>query len=185
MPLIFLSVLSFCYNMPLFSAGDKKYGLRNITGLKALLIALVWSISCILIPILKASHAQLIIISTPELIVLIFKRLLFIGAMTIPYDIRDVFEDRKLGVKTIPVIMGEKRAYLFCQALFVLYLLMMILFRNHGNFLDFLAFLTTFLITWWLIFRSEQEKNEYYYFFYLDGVFILQYIMLLVFPALL
>jgi hypothetical protein len=30
----------------------------------------------------------------------------------------------------------------------------------------------------WLIFKSKWEKNEYYYFFYMDGVLILQYVIM-------
>src|ERR1700709_1503759 len=48
--LVFLSVLSFCYSLPIFSVGEQKFGLRNIPGLKTFLIALVWTMSCVLLP---------------------------------------------------------------------------------------------------------------------------------------
>ena len=39
----------------------------------------------------------------------------------------------------------------------------------------------TAILTGWLIFKSKWEKDEYYYFFFVDGVLILQYLMVLLF----
>jgi hypothetical protein len=113
--LIFLSILSFCYSLPLFSLGDQKFGLRNIPGLKSFLITLVWTLSCVLLPVLEAQDLHLADVSMRDITIMIAKRFLLIGALTIPFDIRDLFYDRQAGLKTIPVAWGEKNAYLFCQ----------------------------------------------------------------------
>jgi 4-hydroxybenzoate polyprenyltransferase len=179
--LIFLGIISFCYGLPLFSVGDQKFGLRNIPGLKPFLITLVWTMSTVLFPILEAQDLHLTAISMHDTTLLIAKRFLFVGALTIPFDIRDLFEDRRLGVKTIPVILGEKGAYLFCQVMLVGYVILLFLFRNNGFSLNFFALTLTAILAGWLIFKSKWEKNEYYYFFYMDGVLILQYVILIVF----
>ncbi len=101
--------------------------------------------------------------------------------MAIPFDIRDLFQDRKLGLKTIPVVFGEKNTYLLCQVLLAGYLILLFLFKDHGFDNTFFALTLTVILMGWLIFRSKFEKNEYYYFFYLDGVLILQYALLVVF----
>ena len=178
--LIFLSVLSFCYSIPLFTIGDHKFGLRNIPGLKPILITLVWTLSSVLLPIMEAEHLHLANVSMRDTTILIAKRFLLIGALTVPFDIRDLFQDRQSGLKTIPVAWGEKNAYLFCQVLLSGYVVLLFLFRNNGFNTDFWALTITAALTGWLIFRSKWEKNEYYYFVYLDGVLILQYIALLV-----
>lgn len=182
--LIFLSILSFGYGLPLFTVGEHKFGLRNIPGLKPFLITLVWTMSCVLFPVLESMHNHLTDISMRDTTILIAKRFLFIGALTIPFDIRDLFDDRKMGLKTIPVVWGEKNAYLFCQVLLAGYIVLMFLFRQNGFSLDFFALTLTMFLTGWLIFRSAWEKNEYYYFFYLDGVLILQYVMVVAFSFL-
>ena len=179
--LIFLAVLSFGYGLPLFSIGDQKFGLRNIPGLKLLMITLVWTMSCVLLPILEAQANQLATISMRDTTILIAKRFLFIGALAIPFDIRDLFEDKQLGLKTIAVAWGEKNAYLFCQILLLGYVVLSFLFRNIGFSTDFWALALSVVLTGWLIFRSKWEKNEYYYFFYMDGVLILQYIFVIAF----
>jgi len=179
--LIFLALISFCYGLPLFSFGDQKFGLRNIPGLKPFLITLVWTMSTVLLPVLEAQDLHLTTISMHDTTILIAKRFLFIGALTVPFDIRDLFEDRKSGLKTIPVLIGEKGAYLFCQVMLGGYIVLLFLFRNNGFNHNFWALTSTALLAGWLIFKSKWEKNEYYYFFYMDGVLILQYVMLLVF----
>ncbi|MBD1395480.1 UbiA prenyltransferase family protein [Mucilaginibacter glaciei] len=178
--LVFLSILSFCYSLPLFSVGEHKFGLRNITGLKPFLITTVWTLSCVLLPILEAQDQHLADISMRDITILIAKRFLLIGALTVPFDIRDLFQDKQYGLKTIAVSWGEKNAYLFCQVLLAGYVALLFLFRNNGFNADFFALTLTAVLMGWLIFRSKWEKNEYYYFFYLDGVLVLQYVCLVV-----
>lgn len=182
--LIFLSVISFCYSLPLFSIGEQKFGLRNIPGLKQFLITLVWTMSTVLLPIIEAQHFNLTNISMRDTTLLIAKRFLFIAALTVPFDIRDLFDDRKSGLKTVPVMWGEKNAYLFCQVLLAGYIVLLFLFKDNGFNHDFWALTITAILTGWLIFKSKWEKNEYYYFFYVDGVLILQYLVLLIFNRL-
>ncbi len=179
--LILLSILSLGYGMPLFSTGNQKFGLRNIPGLKLLLIGVTWTLSVVLLPIIEAENSQPNAISRKDILLLLAKRFLFITAMAIPFDIRDLFQDRKLGLKTLPVVFGEKNAYLICQLLLAGYLVLLFLFKNHGFDTNFFALTLTILLAGWLIFRSKFEKNEYYYFFYVDGILILQYVLMLIF----
>lgn len=182
--LIFLGALSVAYSLPLFAIGDHKFGLRHIPGLKAVLITLVWTLSCVLLPILEAQDLHLANISLRDTTILVAKRFLFIGALTVPFDIRDLFHDRASGLKTIPVAWGERNAYLFCQFLLAGYIFLLFIFRNHGFSVDFWSLTATVVLTGWLIFKSKWEKNEYYYFFYLDGVLILQYVVMIAFNLL-
>lgn len=177
--LIFLAILSFAYGLPLFAMGDKKFGLRNIPGLKLILITFVWTMSVVLLPVLEAQTARLADITLQDTTILAAKRFLFIAAMAIPFDIRDLFQDRQFGLKTIPVAWGERNAYLFCQLLLIGYLVLLFLFRNNGFNADFFALALSIILTGWLIFRSKWEKDEYYYFFFLDGVLIVQYVFVI------
>jgi 4-hydroxybenzoate polyprenyltransferase len=179
--LILLSVLSVGYSLPLFKKGNKRFGLRNVPGIKSLMITLVWVMSCVVLPIFESEHWQQIQVSVSDEAILIAKRALFIFALTIPFDIRDLFQDATAGTKTIPVIFGEKKAYLFCQALLAGYMVLLFLFKGNGFNHDFFALSLTAVLMGWLIFKSEWEKDEYYYFFYMDGVLILQYVFLVAF----
>jgi 4-hydroxybenzoate polyprenyltransferase len=179
--LVFLSFISIGYSLPLFSIDDRKFGLRNIPGLKSLLITTVWVLSCVLLPIFEAQSQHLATTTLHDTAILVSKRFLFVFALTLPFDIRDLFSDRNLGLKTIPVMVGEKKAYLFCQALLLGYIVLLFTFMKNGLSSDFYALTLSVILMGWLIFKSEWEKNEYYYFFYMDGVLIIQYLLVVVF----
>jgi hypothetical protein len=97
--LIFLAVLCIGYSIPLFTIGDHKFGLRHVPGLKPFLITLVWTLSCVLLPVLEAQDMHLTTITMRDTTILVAKRFLFIGALTIPFDIRDLFHDKKPALK--------------------------------------------------------------------------------------
>jgi 4-hydroxybenzoate polyprenyltransferase len=176
--LVSLALVSVAYSLPIFSINDKHFGLRNIPGVKLFLIAAVWSLSCVLLPILELESSIEASVSMNDSIILIAKRFLFIAAITVPFDIRDLFQDKSNELKTIPVIVGERKALLICQGLLVVYLVLLFLFTKSidGNFLGLML---TIILSGWLIFKSKWQKNEYYYFFYLDGTMIVQFVMLL------
>jgi hypothetical protein len=92
--LIFLwGYFAFCYSVPLFTIGDHKFGLRHVPGLKPFLITLVWTLSCCTIACTRSSGPMHLtdINMRDTTILMIAKRFLFIGALTIPFDIRDLF----------------------------------------------------------------------------------------------
>ncbi len=175
--LAFLGVISVTYSLPIFTLQDKKFGIRNIPGLKLFLIAMVWSTSCVLLPILELESSQSIIIPARHTLLLIAKRFLFIAAITVPFDIRDLFQDRENSLKTIPVLVGEKNSYLVCQGLLLAYLVLLFLFTNSFDS-NFFGIMLTILLTGWLILKSSRKRDEYYYFLYLDGMMIVQFLML-------
>jgi len=180
--LIGLGLISVAYSLPIFSFNDKRFGLRNIPGVKLFMIAMVWAGSCVLLPILEIDANNAAMISINETIILLAKRFLFIAAITVPFDIRDLFQDKSNELKTIPVILGEKNALLICQVFLVSYLLLLFTLTEKFDS-DFFALSLTILLSGWLIFKSKWKKNEYYYFLFLDGTMILQLIMLLLFST--
>ena len=178
--MVFVGVLSVAYNIPFLTLNNKKIGLRNIPGIKLFLIAFVWASSCVLLPIVELESLHQIQVPLSETVLLVAKRFLFICAITVPFDIRDLFQDKLYELKTIPVILGEKKAWIFCQALLAIYLLLLVLFTKHIN-IDVIGLTLTVMLTGWLIFKSNFKRNEYYYFFYLDGTMLLQYLILMAF----
>ena len=178
--MVFTGLIAVGYNVPFLTLNQQKIGLRNIPGIKLFLIAMVWSVSCVLLPIVELERSHQINISSAETLLLVAKRFLFIAAITVPFDIRDLFQDKLYALKTIPVMLGEKKAYLFCQLLLAGYFALLLLFRQ-ANYLDIIALTITLILAGWLIFKSTIKKNEYYYFLYLDGTMLLQYLVLILF----
>lgn len=168
-------VIAVAYNFPFLWIGGKYTGLRGLPGAKLFIIAAVWALSCVLSPIVEL-HFSGTITPTSSTVILTIKRFLFVVAITIPFDIRDLFQDKQYQLKTIPVLLGEKGALLLCQILLGTYIGLLFIFSNPIHYYTLaLAFVTLF--TGWLIFKSQWQRNEYYYFFFLDGTLLLQYLV--------
>lgn len=177
--LIGLALISVAYSIPLFSIQEKKFGLRNIPGLKLFLIASVWSLSCVLLPILEMENNQLIFISLNDTLLLLTNRFLFIAAITVPFDIRDIYQDKFYELKTIPLLFGERWALIISQGMLVTYLSLLVLFTQQFDS-NFFGLCLSIIITGWLIYRSKWKKDEYYYLLFLDGTMILQFVLLMI-----
>ena len=90
---LLIVIISFCSFMYPFI-------LRTIPYIKIYLIALVWCLSTVL---LTATENNLVI--SIDVILSLISRFLFIVAITIPFDIRDIKFDA-LTLKTIPMLFG-------------------------------------------------------------------------------
>jgi len=129
---VFLISLFFCllcvwYVVPLFL--HKK--LREITGVKILVIALTWSYSCVGFPLLNAQFSMYYIMQFFILVALYFV------AITLPFDIRDMHTDISVQ-STIPQLIGQKRARIFgLLLLLIVYLSHFILNISEWNNLFF------------------------------------------------
>lgn len=165
-------LLAVAYSLPIFTLNNRPIGLRNLPGIKLFLIALVWSLSTVAFPIIEAEGSYGMSVPFTETFLLTTKRFLFIAAITIPFDIRDFFQDKIYELKTLPVLLGVRKSQWICFGFLVVYLVLVLLF-NNGILLDVIASSTTVLITSWLIFKSNFKRDEYYYFLLLDGTMLL------------
>src|SRR5690606_30678237 len=98
--LLIMGVMGMAYNIPVLqdTTTGQRFGLRQIPGLKLFYIGLVWAMSCVLLPVAEAHHDGWLVQWFPvmQLMCWVF---LFIVVITIPFDIRDIYQDRHYGLK--------------------------------------------------------------------------------------
>ncbi len=153
----------------LISAGYSLKNLRGLPYLKIILISLSWAIACGLIPSLFLNEAPASLIIKNTLWVF-----LYILAITIPFDIRDVGIDED-HQKTIPQWVGIPKSKLI--GLYSLVIALVPLFFLTC-YLVFFGFIIAFTLAWLLIRDSFPEKQELYFSFMIDGHIILQFLLL-------
>ena len=167
-------VFAMAYNLPVIWIKGKKLSLRSLPGAKLFIIGAVWALSCVLAPIIDLRNAGVEVTNSSTWI-LVIKRFLFVIAITIPFDIRDLFQDQQYQLKTIPVMLGKKGALIFCQILLGTYIVLLLIFSSPLYYYTLtLAGITLF--TGWVILKSQWQRNEYFYFLFLDGTLLLQYL---------
>jgi 4-hydroxybenzoate polyprenyltransferase len=173
-----LGAITFLYSFPVYKKGIKIFRLREVPLAKIFIISLVWSATCILLPVVQAGlkpHPQL-------LLLLIAERFLFVFAITVPFDIRDMESDRKAGLKTLPLLAGEKWADRIANAAMFLFITLCSLHYGYLHQFHFeAAFLISGLSTLYFLNSKRIRKLPDYHYGVLDGTMALQGLLVLAF----
>lgn len=142
----------------------KDRNLRGIPFLKIYLIALVWVMVTMIIPLINENQLNIDALSFSMI------HLIYFVAVTIPFDIRDLkFDDPKQ--KTIPQIIGKKHAvFVSGILLFVFYILALVLM---GKLATNPLFHAAILLQMILLLKMHEKRNEIYTTIFIDGSLIL------------
>jgi 4-hydroxybenzoate polyprenyltransferase len=169
---VHLAVISLAYYFS-FEIGSAKFTpLRKIPLLKAFVISYVWAGSSVLLPAIRNS----ISVGSSEVVQLFIERYLFLFALAIMFDIRDLSADHK-NIHTIPGLVGSFKTKIVS---FVLLLVAGIIVLFHYKDLYLIcAFLLSFLIAAFFIYKAKADSGEYYFLLIMDGAMILQFILVL------
>ncbi|MEJ2153971.1 MAG: 4-hydroxy-3-methylbut-2-enyl diphosphate reductase [Desulfobacteraceae bacterium] len=108
--LFFMSVLGLTYNLrmlPYLVGGHIKFrSLRSFPGSKTFLIALAWGVVTAVLPALAVENGRLL---TGAVVFLWAAGLVF--CRTAFFDILDMQGDRIVGKETLPILIGQQRAF--------------------------------------------------------------------------
>ena len=160
-------ILTLLYAVPIF-----RKNLRNISSIKILIIALVWAGVTTLLPMLDVK----VFTFSKNQILAFVQRFLFVIALTIPFDIRDLqFDDQKL--QTIPQKIGIEKTKKFGFVLLAFCLLIEFFITQNSNFK--VVFLVVFLMLLFLLMRAKTKQPKYYSSFWVEAIPIFWYIFLL------
>ena len=167
LPVVGLGFVSIIYGLPIYKNGSNLFRLRDIPGLKIFLIAFVWSYVTEGLPALINSESLHYLA--------LFERFLFIFAITIPFDIRDINYD-SYDLVTIPRYFGINTAK--WMALFAIFLSELILFyrfffNNDLNLIGAVAIYIAYEFSFLLIYRCHLYSKERYFTIGVEGMSIL------------
>jgi 4-hydroxybenzoate polyprenyltransferase len=174
--LVPLAILTFLYSIPLFKKQEIRFRLKEIPGIKTILIALVWTAMTVVIPTLQSGHEFRFL----PFILVFAERFTFIFAIAIPFDIRDMRADALAGIRTIPVASGEKRSLQICYFALLFSLILAIVHYSlfHMAFIV-PAFAFSIASVYSLINTKNLRNMQFYYHGILDGCIILHGLMIL------
>ncbi len=163
-------VISLGYVLPVLGTGKR---LRDIHYLKIFLIAITWAWVTVVVPALTSTQSW-----TIWLTLLTLERVIFIFAITLPFDIRDFQIDAHTGVKTIPGyigMVGTKKLSIVC-----LVAALLLAALNLGQIYTwgtFTGFLISILLTGLIIWKADKVRHDYYFTGLVDGTMVLQFLL--------
>lgn len=160
-----------------FSAGVSflyPFGLRKIPYFKIIVIGSVWTISTMFLLIVESNY-----LIDQNIILYLIARFLFVFAISIPFDIRDLKYD-KLSLKTIPIVFGESKARLIAIcALFIMEIITIIQYSNFDlSFNNLLSFSLLILLSSIMVIKSNQKQGDMYFSFWVESMSIACYLFL-------
>lgn len=165
------ALLTAAYALPLHR---RLSGLRQVYGLKIFVIGLVWSFVTVLLPLAQAHDFAF---PDPEVFAAFFQRLLFVIALTIPFDIRDRASDPEtLG--TIPMIFGNRNAILFGFLLLGASMVIELFFRTN-SLPQVMLFTLMVMLTGIMLWKSIHRHTAYLASFWIEGIPILWALLLI------
>ncbi len=147
-------------------------GLRNVPGLKLFLITATWAGVTMIFPLFVAGVHQ------TEIVYLhVLQRLLFVFAITIPFDIRDAQLDLE-ELATLPQILGVNVSKLIAIAALILYLVLDVHFNSSNSnyfWIDFFIMALSII----MIGFSGMKRQRYYTAFWIEALPIVWYLLYL------
>lgn len=168
--LVPLGVASLGYSLPVIWGRSGPYRLKDIAGLKIFLIAFVWTGATAFLPAVEIYDDPF----RPEVAALCLERALFIFAITLPFDIRDMTRDRAAEIWTIPLVFGRARTRLLALVILGAFILSVVLHYGVSPTSPTLPLAVSAAITGWLLWRADRPHDELYYVGKLDGMMALQ-----------
>jgi len=133
--------------------------LRSIPFLKIFIISFVWGGTIALLPVATIDSIFDLAEFKPQLMAAsIF---FFVLGETIPFDIRDMEEDARKKLKTLPLKFGIRNSKLISLTA---YSISMSLFYSAGfNFQIVISFSLTLALSGFLIYKVSKNRSEFYY----------------------
>ncbi len=147
--LLFMSFLGLTYNLsmvPYTGNGQLKFrSLRSFPGSKTILIALAWGVVTAVLPALAAENSSPL---SGAVVFLWAASLAF--CRTAFFDILDMQGDRIVGKETIPILIGERRAFTLLKYLLVLGMVLLVAAAAAGavTALGYPLILPSLLLGW-------------------------------------
>ena len=152
------------------------FGLRKIPFFKIVIISFAWSISTMLLLVVEND----VVISINEILHLVV-RFLFVFAITIPFDIRDLHYDNK-NVVTLPLFFGVGKSKLIAFLALGICMLISGIQNYTGNLMlaHLLAIILLCFNSLIFVWNSNENRGEMYFSFWGEGLSICSYLFLVI-----
>lgn len=149
-----LALISIAYSLPLLPTKNGWKRLRDIPGVKIYAISGVVTLTTSSLPLILLNS-----FNGTDIALLGIERFLFIFAITIPFDVRDIRIDQKWNLQTIPLIAGKENALKIAKGLVALSSLITVIHGFQSEILNWTIVVALLLANAWAIYIIEKFKT--------------------------
>ena len=171
-----LAVMCGAYSLPVLRPLPVPFDrLKEIAGLKVFLIAGVWAMATAWLP---AVESGALAADGASVLLVVLRRFVFVAAIALPFDVRDLSRDAAAGIRTIPMVLGTSGTRRLSLAMLLLFagLSAIRLGMDSG---DQAALLMSVGPTAAALLALSPHRGDLYYSLLLDGTMVMQSVLVL------
>jgi len=175
--IILIGVVTFFYAIPLIPRHfllDEQRNLRQISGLKIYVIAMVWTLTTVLFPLVNYG-----VEINAEVLLAVLQRAIYVVVLMLPFEIRDLKYD-SLKLATVPQKIGITNTKIFGSILLLVFILID-LFKAHLDMENIIIHGTLALVTFPFLIFAKKNQSKYYSAFWVESLPIVWLVLLLLF----
>ncbi|MGN6246829.1 MAG: UbiA family prenyltransferase [Ginsengibacter sp.] len=173
--LALLGAISFLYSFP-FLPFPKRRRIKDYGFLKIVTLSLLWTLVTVWFPANSFAFDR-------WLFTFIFiKRFIFMFVLCLLFDLRDIEIDRHEKIHTLPVLLGKKTSYFLSYILLILFLLItLVQYFYQPQLAFFIAMVLSAIVTFGIIEGTKKTNSDFIYLAGIDGMMLLQALLVYLF----
>lgn len=164
---VILGIVTFFYAIPIMIPKqylfDNHKNLRQVSGLKVYLIALIWMLTTVFLPLVNNDSYI-----NSDVIIIGAQRFCFVLVLMLPFEIRDLNYD-SLKLATIPQKIGIKKTKIIGVLLLIIFL-MLDFFKEELTKTSIRSTLLITFITLLFLLFSNKHQSKYYSAFWVESL---------------
>lgn len=173
--LVCLGVIAFLYSFPFLPFGKKKR-IKDYGFFKIITLAFLWTLVTVWFPVNSMPF------DTGLFLFVFVQRFVFMFVLCLLFDVRDIEIDKKENIRTLAVALGNKNSYLLAYLSLILFVVLCVaqyFYLPHTGFL--IAMLLSASATLLILEVSKKTNSDYIYLAGIDGMMLLQALLIYLF----
>ena len=172
--LFLLGIITILYSLPVLPFTNRKR-LKDFGILKIFTLVMLWTLVTVWFPISQAYYTDI------SFLLIFLRRFIFIFVLCLVFDIRDTEIDSRDNRKTIPVIIGIRKAYIICYILLAVFaLISLIQYLKIADIGQLNAMVISMAATFLTIEYTKKNKSDIAYLACIDGMMLLQAVLVII-----
>jgi 4-hydroxybenzoate polyprenyltransferase len=180
--LLFVAIpfLALAYSHPILPGRKKR--VRTWGWFKPVYLSLFWSVITSILP-LYFLFPEIIFNDTSAVSILVLQRFTFMLGLCILFNIKDLEEDEKDGLKTLAVVYGKQSTLYYGKWILLFFNSictgLLIWQQSYANLLIFVALFIPVLLVWLLFHYFHRSNNTAAFVLINDGVMVIKAVLLI------
>lgn len=174
-----LGVLAALYVLPFYKKQSTYKAIRHFPFAKITAVSTVWASTAVLLPVILAQGINIIL--TPQVILLFIGQFLFIYAITLPFDVRDLKYDLSFNMRTIPSKIGVTKTIRLIYLLLAM-VAMVKFYEYHLDLISLFQLISLLIalgITALITSFTSIKRSELFYSGLVEGTMVILYFSVL------